>query len=96
MMCYLSSKDGCGWTFYLQNPIPGSVWYLIKDNALNDLFGKTRGILSIYSVTKKRLYLIGKCVFDLLAVVFVEFCHSSKYVLVHIRIKGEVGAVKLA
>ena len=32
---------------------------------------------------------------DLLAVVFVEFCHFPKYVLVHIRIKGEVGAVKL-
>ena len=29
---------------------------------------------------------------DLLAVVF---CHFPKYVLVHIRIKGEVGAVKL-
>ena len=29
---------------------------------------------------------------DLLAVVF---CHFSKCVLVHIRIKGEVGAVKL-
>ena len=32
---------------------------------------------------------------DLLAVVFVEFRHFSKCVLVHIRIKGEVGAVKL-
>ena len=32
---------------------------------------------------------------DLLAVVFVEFCHFSKGVLVHIRIKGDVGAVKL-
>ena len=32
---------------------------------------------------------------DLLAVVFVVFCHLSKCVLVHIRIKGEVGAVKL-
>ena len=32
---------------------------------------------------------------DLLAVVFVVFCHFPKYVLVHIRIKGEVGAVKL-
>ena len=31
----------------------------------------------------------------LLAVVFVVFCHFSKYVLVHIRSKGEVGAVKL-
>ena len=31
----------------------------------------------------------------LLAVVFVVFCHFPKYVLVHIRIKGEVGAVKL-
>ena len=33
---------------------------------------------------------------DLLAVVFVVFCHFPKYALVHIRIKGEVGAVKLA
>ena len=32
---------------------------------------------------------------DLLAVVFVVFSHFPKYVLVHIRIKGEVGAVKL-
>ena len=32
---------------------------------------------------------------DLLAVVCVLFCHFPKYVLVHIRIKGEVGAVKL-
>ena len=32
----------------------------------------------------------------LLAVVFVVFCHFPKYILVHIRIKGEVGAVKLA
>ena len=32
---------------------------------------------------------------DLLAVVFVAFCHFPKYFLVHIRIKGEVGAVKL-
>ena len=32
---------------------------------------------------------------DLLAVVIVVFCHLSKCVLVHIRIKGEVGAVKL-
>ena len=32
---------------------------------------------------------------DLLTVVFVEFCHFPKCVLVHIRIKGEVGAVKL-
>ena len=32
---------------------------------------------------------------DLLAVVFVVFCLFPKYVLVHIRIKGEVGAVKL-
>ena len=32
---------------------------------------------------------------DLMAVVFVVFCHFSKCVLVHIRIKGEVGAVKL-
>ena len=32
---------------------------------------------------------------DLLAVVCVVFCHFLKCVLVHIRIKGEVGAVKL-
>ena len=32
---------------------------------------------------------------DLLAVVFVVFCHFPKCVLVHIKIKGEVGAVKL-
>ena len=32
---------------------------------------------------------------DLLAVVFVVFCHVPKCLLVHIRIKGEVGAVKL-
>ena len=31
---------------------------------------------------------------DLLAVVFVVFCHFPKCVLDHIRIKGEVGAVK--
>ena len=32
---------------------------------------------------------------DLLAVVFVVFFHFPKCDLVHIRIKGEVGAVKL-
>ena len=32
---------------------------------------------------------------DLLAVVFVVFCHVPKCLLVHIRIKGEVVAVKL-
>ena len=32
---------------------------------------------------------------DLLAVMFVVFCHFLKCVLVFIRIKGEVGAVKL-
>ena len=32
---------------------------------------------------------------DLFAVVIVVFCHFPKCVLVHIRIKGEVGAVKL-
>ena len=32
---------------------------------------------------------------DLLAVVFVVFCHFPKYVMFHTRIKGEVGAVKL-
>ena len=32
---------------------------------------------------------------DLLTVVFVVFCHFPKCVLDHIRIKGEVGAVKL-
>ena len=32
---------------------------------------------------------------DLLVVVCNVFCHFPKCVLVHIRIKGEVGAVKL-
>ena len=32
---------------------------------------------------------------DLLAFVFLEICHFPKCVLVHIRVKGEVGAVKL-
>ena len=32
---------------------------------------------------------------DILAVMSVVFCHIPKCVLVHIRIKGEVGAVKL-
>ena len=32
---------------------------------------------------------------DLLAVMFVMFCHFPKCVLVHVNIKGEVGAVKL-
>ena len=32
---------------------------------------------------------------DLLAVVYVVFCHIPKCVLAHIRIKGEVGAVEL-
>ena len=32
---------------------------------------------------------------DLLAVLIVVFCHFPKCVLVHFRIKGEVGAVKL-
>ena len=32
---------------------------------------------------------------DLMAVVFVVFCHFPKCVLVHTRIKGEVGAIKL-
>ena len=32
---------------------------------------------------------------DLLAAVCVVFCHFPKCVLVHIRIKGEVGAIKL-
>ena len=32
---------------------------------------------------------------DLLAVECVVFCHFPKRVLVHIRIKGEVGAIKL-
>ena len=31
---------------------------------------------------------------DLLAVVCVVFCNFTKCVLVHIRIKGEVGAMK--
>ena len=32
---------------------------------------------------------------DLLAIVCVVFCHFPKCVLVYIRIKGDVGAVKL-
>ena len=32
---------------------------------------------------------------DLLAVVCVAFCHFPKCAIVHTRIKGEVGAVKL-
>ena len=32
---------------------------------------------------------------DLLAVLFVVFCHFHKCVLVHFRIKGEVGTVEL-
>ena len=32
---------------------------------------------------------------DHLAIVFVVFRHFPKYFLVHIRIKGEVGVVKL-
>ena len=32
---------------------------------------------------------------DLLAVVFILFCNFPKCGLVHIRVKGEVGAVKL-
>ena len=32
---------------------------------------------------------------DLLAVVFVVFCHFPNCVLVHIRIRGKVGAIKL-
>ena len=32
---------------------------------------------------------------DLLAVMFVVFCHFPKCVLVHNRVKGEVGALKL-
>ena len=37
----------------LPSVIPGFVACLIKDNALNDLCGKTLGILSFYSATKK-------------------------------------------
>ena len=36
----------------------------------------------------------GKELTSWLAVVFVVYCHFPKYVPVHIRIKGEVGAVK--
>ena len=32
---------------------------------------------------------------DLMVVMFVVFCRFPKCVLVHIRIKGEVGALKL-
>ena len=43
------------------------------------------------------LFLVDTCWerADLLAVVFVVFCHFPKCVLVHIGVKGEVGAVKL-
>ena len=44
--------------------IQGSVAYLIKDNVLKDLCGKTLGILSFYSATKNREYLMGKYVFE--------------------------------
>ena len=44
-----------------------------------------------YAVVSVPCSLVVTC----LAVVFVEFCHFPKCVLVHIRIKGEVGAVKL-
>ena len=37
----------------------------------------------------------GKERIVLLAVVFVVFCHFPKCVLVHIRIKDEVGSLKL-
>ena len=32
---------------------------------------------------------------DILAVVFVVFCHFPECVLVHVRIQGEAGVVKL-
>ena len=44
--------------------IRGIVAYLRKDNALNDLCGKTLGILSFYFATKKMYYLMGKYVFE--------------------------------
>ena len=58
----------CGWTFYLQNPasvsFQGSLRYIIKDNALNDVFVKTLGILSFYSARKKMYYLMGNYVLE--------------------------------
>ena len=44
--------------------IPGFVAHLIKDNVLNDLFGKTLGILRLNSATKKVKYLMRKYVFE--------------------------------
>ena len=43
------------------------------------------------------LFLVVTCLerANLFADVFVVFCHFPKCVLVHIRIKGEVGVVKL-
>ena len=41
------------------------------------------------------LFFVALCSADLLAVMCVVFCHFPKCVLVHIRIKGEIGAVKL-
>ena len=50
-----------------------------------------------YAVVSVPCSLVDTCLerADHLAVVFVVFCHFPKCVLVHIRIKGEVGAVKL-
>ena len=54
-------------------------------------------VLVCYAVVSVPCSLVVTCWerADLLAVVFVEFYHFSNSVLVHIRIKGEFGAVKL-
>ena len=51
-----------------------------------------------YAVVSAPCSLVVTCLerADLLAVVFVVLCHFPKCVLSHIRIKGEVCAVKLA
>ena len=49
---------------------------------------------AVVSVSCSLVYTCWKMA-DLLAVVFVVFCHFPKRVSVHIRTKGEVGVVKL-
>ena len=50
---------------------------------------------NVVSVLCSSLVVIYWGMADLLAVVCVVFCHFPKCVLAHIRIKGEVGAIKL-
>ena len=50
---------------------------------------------NVVSVLCSSLVVICWEMAGLSAVVCVVFCHSPKCVLAHIRIKGEVGAVKL-